>query len=254
MSVTLPILCAMGTQAVPLPLSVLSAHTGGFGDVARADLTQFAAEALAHFEQLSAQFDALYAGYVAHDDQLDLVARAADAMPGAFVMIDPAMADHGRYYRGIGPSRAARYRAVFPSADLITPNLTEARLLLDAGDDVPAAELAQGLLECGCGAVLITGADLGGGAHANLYRARDCDPVVLPYDAAPGRYPGTGDMFAAVLLGALLRGEPMDAAVMRAAGFVREAVLHTGACGGDVREGARFEGLLGRLFDLFTRG
>ncbi|MDY3072496.1 MAG: hypothetical protein SOW68_09565, partial [Eubacteriales bacterium] len=62
-----------------------------------------------------------------------------------------------------------------------------------------------------------------------------------------GSYPGTGDVFASVLLGALLRGKALGEAAAAAADFVSACVAHTAACGVPRREGLSFEPLLSSL-------
>ena len=52
LTVILPAMSVMGVQVCPLPTAILSAHTGGFGSVARRDLTDYLDEALAHYRTL----------------------------------------------------------------------------------------------------------------------------------------------------------------------------------------------------------
>ena len=61
------------------------------------------------------------------------------------------------------------------------------------------------------------------------------------------QYPGTGDLFAAVLAGALTRGESTVAGVKRAADFVARAAAETLCRDADPRFGAVFEPVLGYL-------
>ena len=245
MTVALPVLSAMDVQAVPLVTMLLSAHTGGFGEVEKCDLTDFARGAVAHYDRLGAKFDAVYAGYLANDAQAEILAQLIAQQRDALVLIDPVMADHGKYYSGIGPGRADAYRGLIAHADVVTPNLTEAQLLTGLGDGAPPEALLRGLLGLGCGAAVIKGV-MKDGRAANAYQARG-EAVFVPYEPAPGAYPGTGDLFASVMLGSMLRGEDAVSAVGRAAGFVRGAVIKTNEAGTASREGVRFEGMLGGL-------
>ena len=247
LGVAISTLSAMGIQPVPLPTGAFSTHTGGFGSVARQDLTEFVQSALAHYARLQRQFAAVYAGYLLSDAQIELLAELLRAHPSAFRLVDPVMGDHGSFYGSIGPSRAEAYRQILPLADLITPNHTEAHLLLDVKKPIPFQALLNGLLMRGANAALIKGVPMSGGGFANVYQSQRGDPLVLPYVPAPGAYPGTGDLFASVLLGCLLQDQPPQRAMKRAADFVGEAILHTNALGTDPREGVAFEPILGRL-------
>ena len=242
LTVALPVLSAMGMQACPLPLGVLSAHTGGFGAIARQDLSDFADSALAHYRVIDAKFDALYSGYLMNDGQLRTLRRAIEDNRDAFILIDPVMADHGKYYSGIGDSRAEGYRALLPMADLVTPNATEAHLLLNADKDLPPDRLLGGLLSLGCKAALVKG--IGG---VNHYRAQSGDMISIPYRAVEGAYPGTGDLFASIILGALMQNRAPSAAIELAAGFVSACIEHTRGLNTPAREGVCFEQMLTNL-------
>ena len=62
-----------------------------------------------------------------------------------------------------------------------------------------------------------------------------------------GLFSGTGDLFASVLLGALLRGETLAAATTRAVDFVQKSIARTLAAGTPALEGVQFEAILGEL-------
>ena len=64
---------------------------------------------------------------------------------------------------------------------------------------------------------------------------------------APGQCHGTGDIFAAVLTGALVRGASLESAAGRAAAFAARCVAHTLVLGTPPREGVDLEPLLGLL-------
>ncbi len=58
---------------------------------------------------------------------------------------------------------------------------------------------------------------------------------------------GAGDMFASVLLGALLRGKDLFEAAKLAADFVRDTVQFSNEIGVPAEEGMNFEPLLAAL-------
>lgn len=278
LSVVLPALAAMGVQPCALPTALLSTHTGGFGAPARTDESAFLTEALAHLERLALPFDCVYSGYLAGARQAALVARAFRQNPAALRVVDPAMADHGRLYASVTPELRGALARLCGQADVIVPNATEAALLLDenpeaAADGRHAAAHAPLLLRrfprLRC--AVVTGAagalpappdaaikgsaprpDAGAGetpAPGNVcaVRGEGGTAVFLPYEAAPQAYPGTGDLFAAVLAGGLVRGMGAVPAAGLAARFVSLAAARTHAAGADPRFGVRFEPLLGTL-------
>ena len=250
LAVILPVLAAMGCQPVALPTVVLSTHTGGLGEPARLDGAAYGRAALEHYAALGMAFDGIYTGYLGGTDQLALAERAFALWPAAYKIVDPVMGDNGRPYSTVTPELCAGIRALCQKADLILPNYTEAALLLqrDMPDcAAPLDEAAALALAADTAAlaptVVVTGLPMGkyiacaGGGRERfvqkkLHLARS--------------FPGTGDLFGAIVTGALMRGNALSAAADAAAEFVASSILATPA-DADSRLGVWFEPLLGRL-------
>ena len=146
-----------------------------------------------------------------------------------------------------------KMKSLCDRADLITPNLTEAALLLDEpycaspGPDQVRRTLERLSLE-GKRSVVITGVSAGEGQVGAACLDRETGRTCIAMSRREeGQYPGTGDLFASVLLGALLRGGELRSAAECAVEFVRRAVRRTLELGTPVLEGVQFEGLLGAL-------
>ena len=69
-SVILPVLSAMGVQVCPVLTAVLSAHTGGLGDVVFRDLTDYIHPTLEHYKKLGIDFEAVYSGFLGSEEQV----------------------------------------------------------------------------------------------------------------------------------------------------------------------------------------
>lgn len=248
LSVILPVLAAMGLQPVALPTVVLSTHTGGLGDPARLDGSAYGDAALAHYQALGVSFDCIYSGYLGGEAQADLVEKAFDLWPEARKIVDPVMGDNGCAYSTVTPALIGRIRGLCRRADLILPNLTEAHLLLErdcpAGpiDAAAAQALADELAQLAPNAV-VTGLPMdkyigcaGGGR----------DRFVLKKLHIDRSFPGTGDLYGAIVTGSLMRGNALSAAADAAAEFVALAIQQTPRTA-DTRFGVWFEPLLPRL-------
>ena len=111
LAVALPILSAMGFQACPLPTVLLSAHTGYEQPYIR-DLTADIAPYLAHWQHIGLQPDAVFTGFLGNERQVSLLEPLLQQarQRGAPVLVDPAMADHGRLYSTCTPALAAAMR------------------------------------------------------------------------------------------------------------------------------------------------
>ena len=248
-----PVLSVMGHQCCPLPTAVLSSHTGGFSRIARTQLSGQLAGTLEQWTGLGLRFEGVYTGYLASEDQLALAQRCIAQLkgPGGLAVVDPVMGDHGRLYTAITPALAQGMGALCRQADLITPNLTEAAVLLghDPGWRGLAGEgLAEALSQEGRRSVVVTGVCPAPGQIGAAWFDRDSGRTgTLSAPQAEGCYPGTGDLFAAVLTGGMLRGDGFVHSVELAAEFVSRCAHAAWVQGRPPREGVPFEGLLGML-------
>lgn len=256
--VAVPVLAAMGVQCCPMPTAYLSAHTAcpQTEDSVFLDLTEEMEHTSRHWKALGLTFEAVFSGFLGSIAQIDVLRQFIRSFRGTdtLVLVDPVMGDEGRPYRTYTSDMCSRMSALAADADLITPNLTEAAILLGEDyQDVPRDEAGiarwlERLSLVGKRSVVITGVRHGADSlgAACLDRA-DGRVFFSTAKEEPGQYPGTGDLFASVLLGALLRGQPLSDATGLAVHFVRRSIHRTLALGTPVVEGVQFEALLGDL-------
>lgn len=253
-SVILPVLSAMGVQVCPVPTAVLSSHTGGLGDPVIRDLTDYIEPALRHYQSLGVEFEAVYTGFLGSGEQVDCCLEFFKAYPKALKIVDPVMGDNGRPYRTCTPELRRRMSELAAAADIITPNITEAAMLLE--ESYPAAPLTRSeaksmllrLSHMGPKRVVITGAELAQGGLASLgYDGENGSFWYVPCEYIPVHYPGCGDIYASVLLGAELSGASLPIAMARAAAFTELCVKTTYSYDSDPRYGVMLESVLGSL-------
>lgn len=263
LTVVLPLLSAMGLQAVPLPTALLSTHTGGYSDFTFLDLHDEMRKIITHWEKLGLRFDAVYSGFLGSDAQCATVGDLLGHFRPQTALVDPVLGDDGALYQTISSSHLDAMRTLCARADVITPNLTESCFLL--GEPYPDREpgeeeisrLARALSALGPRRVVITGIPTSrdGGEMMTTVSLDGGVLSLLSLPRLPRRYPGTGDIFASVLLGMLLRGEKLAAAAERASRFVWRVMDSTARAdsrpqsGGiaDNREGVCFEPYLASL-------
>lgn len=247
LTVILPIMSAMGIQVCPVPTAILSTHTGGFGEVVMRDLTDYISPALQHYQRLGLSFDCIYSGFLASTGQIDHCLEFFSGYPNALKVVDPVMADHGKPYKTCTKELRQRMSELAAVADIITPNMTEAAILL--GEDpglIPQSSshiksLLARLSELGPKTVVITGVYYGGGCCNVGFDRENNKFWKVPYVQVNACYPGTGDAFASVLTGSLLTGDSLPIAMNRAAEFLELAIKTTYSYSTDPREGISFE-------------
>ena len=254
LTVVAPVLSVLGAQVCPVPTAVLSAHTA-FSGIAVRDLTDFLPAYLAHWRALGLRFDAVYAGYLGSPRQVEIVSDFLKEQEAAIKVLDPVMGDDGRLYSGMAEEMPKKWRALCAYADVVTPNMTEYALLTGEAYSLAPRTRAQAegmlkkLLDMGAKSAVITSLPLDGGLANAYMRREDGQMGVCAFERLDAHYPGTGDLFASVLTGALLRGEALEGAVRRATAFTRLCVQHSMAFATPVNYGVDLEPLLPRLWD-----
>lgn len=262
LTVIIPVLSALGLQTVPLPTALLSTHTGGFTDMFFEDLTGQMKKISRHWQDIDVDFDALYSGFLGSDAQIEVVADFTrkfgtknDGTP-AFVAVDPVMGDDGELYSTYTKELMLGMSRLCYGADLITPNLTEACFLL--GKKYPtemSADEADGFSRELCSMLhssfgtkntVVTGAS-GGDTIATAACDAHGKISVCRIKKLPLSYPGTGDVFASVLLGGLLSGENLFASSEKACAFVSYATEFSSRYKTPIRDGLVIEPCLSLL-------
>lgn len=235
LTVVIPILSNMGYQVCPLPTAILSAHSE-YPDFRSFDMTCHMQAIVDHWKELRLHFDALYSGYLASVEQMDIVARLFEDFKTKdnFILVDPVLGDHQRLYPGMSPAMIDGMRNLCKKAGIITPNLTEAAFLLKEEDcrNVSlrtAVDWCKRLSDEGPEYVIITSApSVNEKCRTTLaYNRNDNRTWYVTTDEIPAAYPGTGDAFASAVTGSLLRGDSLPEAIDRAVYFINMGIKAT---------------------------
>jgi len=260
LTVVLPILSAAGIQCSCLPTAILSTHTGGFVDYTYRDLTEDMRPFMAHWEKIGLTFDALYSGFLGSFEQIDIVSDFFDAFKTKenLILVDPVMGDRGELYQTYTPKMAEGIKQLCKKADIIVPNMTEASFLLGIEyregpyDKEYVEDILKRLSELGPRQVVLTGVwkdwpRIGAAAYD-----RDSGEVYFDSSARrEGFFHGTGDVFASVLLAALLSGKNLKEAIRKAVAFTCDAIHRTALVSEDPRCGVNFEAGLSEIVELW---
>ncbi len=258
-TVILPVLSVCGVQACPLPTALLSTHTGGYTGFTFLDLTNELPRIAAHWDTLGETFAAVYSGFLGSADQIELVrAFAADCKkkePHCLFLADPVMGDDGACYATYTGEMCQKTRELVKDADIITPNVTEACILLDIPyrTDFSNEELermTKALSNLSAGLVVMTGIHRDDRVGVMYYERAMETPGTYFTLRDPNNYPGTGDVFASILLAGLLAGKTAPESVKWACDFIYETACFTTSLHTPVREGLAIEPCLGKLVGL----
>ena len=212
----LPILSYMGYPVYNMPTALVS-NTLDYGKFNIMETTDYIQGVFPVWRELGFTFDAIATGFVCSERQAKMIAAYCreQADTGTPIFVDPIMGDEGKLYNGVTPDRVACMRELVSVATLIFPNyteacfLTETKYLNEGVSYQEACRLLDQLCQIGTKSALITSIMVDGKTSVVGYNHLSNQHFLLPYDEIPVHFPGTGDMFSAILIGHLLRGEPL---------------------------------------------
>lgn len=264
LTVALPIISASGVECACLPTALLSTHTGGFYDYTLKDLSDEMLPIARHWKREGLEFDGIYSGYLASARQEAMLEEIIDilATEKTKIIVDPVMADNGKYYSNLGDEMCRAFRRICRRAHIITPNVTEAALLtglpfrMGQHDKEYIDALSNGLSELCSGIIAITGVcpERGSvGVYAfNTQTGEECLSLRAERE---GVFHGTGDIFASAFSSLMLRGAGLKEALETAVSLVSSSIERTAERGTPRRNGVDFESALPeyikKVSDLF---
>ena len=149
LTAVIPILSTMGIQACPLPTAILSTHTSEFKNYHFVDFTDEMEAYINHWKSLKIEFDAVYSGFLGSARQVSIVHKFISdfRQKNQIIIVDPVLGDDGETYATITGDLVEQMGELVTAADVITPNVTEAALLLNEPTDLPHDEFSTELIK-----------------------------------------------------------------------------------------------------------
>ncbi len=233
-TVALPVISAMGVETVILPTAVLSTHTM-FKNFTVKDLTDQLIPITDHWKSEGVKFDAIYTGYLGSAEEIEIAKKIFDEFKtdDTLIFIDPVMADNGKLYPAFDENYAKLNAGLCGKADIIVPNITEAGFMTgteykEEYDEDYLKELLEKLNRLGAKISVITGASLSSGKTGVYgYDSSTGEYFIYQNDRVDATYHGTGDVFASVSVGALMRGLSLKDAFALAADYTADTIRET---------------------------
>lgn len=255
LGVAIPVISAGGCDVCPVPTGLFSSHTA-FPTWHMLDTTSMIDPYLDAWEKVGVEIDAIYSGFLGAPEQVDSIKRLYDTFPQALRIVDPVMGDHGKIYPTYTKELCASMTELADGADVLTPNLTEASIIL--GIDYPGqnlsnarvADIIEKLRKRGAKNVVIKGIERDDGMIRNFVAGENVPFTELACEKVPYMLHGTGDLFCSCLTASLLAGHTMVEAVEFAGTFVHDAMIISTNQPDFENRGVSFEPLLGRISEL----
>lgn len=255
LGVAIPIISAGGCDVCPVPTGIFSSHTA-FPGWYMHDTTAILSDYLTAWKTIDVELDAIYSGFLGAPEQVNIIRTLYAEHPKALRVVDPVMADHGKVYPTYTPELCSAMADLACDADILTPNLTEAAIILgeewhgtDISDD-EAKRMIDALLARGAKNVVLKGIQRGDGVIRNFVAGVDTDIYEASNEYLPYMLHGTGDVYCSSLLAAIMAGKTLESAVDFAGKITHDAMIVSAHQPNFEARGVSFEPLLGDVAAL----
>lgn len=174
--------------------------------------------------------DAVKIGMVASREVAEAIRDALEARRPRWIVLDPVMVAKSGDVLVERVGIAAVREVLVPLADLITPNLPEAAVLLDAAAPTSRqamAELAPRLAALGTGAVLLKGGHLAGPSCPDLLMTENGTHWLEGSRISTSNLHGTGCSLSSAIAARLALGDALPEAVTAAKQWLETALVES---------------------------
>lgn len=241
LGVSIPIMSVMGIEAHPVVTSYFTNQTG-YDSFEYVDLTDFVPKIIEQWKKLKVSFDGIMTGFVADEKQFDHIEKFIDEFKGknTVLVVDPVMGDEGEIYATYNDEMCNRMKKLCKRADIITPNVTELKILTGESDIEKGAEK---LLFQGIGAVVVTGIKNGEKIVTRAFEnghSKKFETMYIHHEKCnSSSFSGTGDIFSSIVLASVLNGNELFDAVETATQFIEKTISFSNIY--DKNDGIDFE-------------
>lgn len=257
LTVSIPILSAMGIECCPIPTAILSTN-GAFPGCQQFDTTSQMRATIEHLGILEVEFDGILIGFLNQEKQVPLVIEFLRQCKkkNTKVILDPIMGDNGKMYSVTREQMPALLTKLCPYVDLLTPNLTEAALLTkelyqnEFATEERIHGYARRLEQLGIPSIVFTGCLEEEQIVNYIFQGSTTNIQKVGAERIGTGRCGTGDVFSSVLCGKLVQGKTLEEATQSAVSFLKRTLEYTEQLGTLARNGVCFEPFLHELFEL----
>lgn len=240
LNVIMPVLEALGSECSALPTALLSTQSDGFDDLFMLDLSDSMKSIFHLHQKLNLSFDALYSGFLGSSSQIKIVEDLIKHY-NAFTLVDPVLGDGGKLYQTMTEESVKAMKSLVRLASLITPNYTEALLLTDSDiakvrlNNRDIEELVSKLKAIGPDKGVITSVPVIMGMCNVAYNGEDVR--MFSFEEIGASFPGSGDLFASLLLGLTMKEYNFFLSVKIATEIASHAIAESAKRGRERRRG-----------------
>lgn len=251
-TVALPILSAMKISCGIVPTAILSNQTE-YSEYTLFDFTNYMKDYIQTWKNLNFTFDGIYTGFLGSKDQIQIILDMIKDFNFTHIIVDPVMGDHGNTYDSYTEDMCIAMKKLVDVATVITPNVTELCILTQNQyhpnltiDNIES--MCKTLANHTDKKIIVTGIETNH-SIGTAYYEKNHFSVYYQEKILPLR-PGTGDVFASIIAGCVLKNIPLLKGVEVASDFVKTCLETSSNYDIAINAGVCFEEHLFNLTEL----
>lgn len=262
-NINIPILSAGGMEVSVLPTMFVSTQTGeSYSNIIRHEMNEDFRRTLDVWKNNDIHFDVIMTGYFSTIEQLELFTeyylQEKVRNPEMKLLMDPIMADNGKYYPGFDHRIAEKFSALMKQADIVFPNITEACFITNTpySELMTVEELNQvslKLIDSGVQYVVITGVRVpeSNPNQIGFYvRGQNDYNKLIMHKYYPEHFFGTGDIVVSSATVWFSRGYSIEDTLLKTGKIIEQSLDNTLALNRDIKWGIYFEPILNQFFPI----
>lgn len=277
LTAAIPVISVMGIQACPLPTAILSSQTG-FDSFYIDDYTDKMDTITNEWSKITNNFDGIYSGFLASPLQIEKVLTFISTFntEGTVILVDPVMGDNAKTIKSFSKELLQGMQQLVSKSTVTTPNLTELCLLTDTSYDSViqlshdkeaylsmVTSLSKQLFKSNTilnpllrsQTIITTGLhrtqnnqQLIGNLAVTLDKGNEVVSSYYVESAYTGKsFSGTGDLFASIICGGLVKGIEIEDCMKLAVDFLSPAIKEATEENIEKMHGVSFEKYLSML-------
>lgn len=262
LSVSIPILSAMGIQSCPIPTCIFTNQTG-YSDYQIFKQENILPLFLENWKKINVTLDGIITGYFINDNQINDAYNFIKSYQkdNLFVLIDPVLGRDGKKFDFCTVEYMNSYIKLIECANIITPNVFELCLLTNSNYETLCLDeenlidnvyqLSRKILDKGIQYVIVTHV-LYKGNMVNILCDKSGYYIYKTFDSKM-YFSGSDDIFSSIICGCAIRNIDIHQSLRIASSFLETAYRDTIADDMDEREGLYFECHLNMLTDFVNK-
>ncbi|UER67910.1 pyridoxamine kinase [Borrelia sp. BU AG58] len=247
LTMCIPVISSFNMQVCPFVTAVLSATTA-YEKFEIVDLTNELERFILSWKKQNASFNIFYSGFLGSNNQQKIIKKMFKLLKFEKIIIDPVFADNGLLYPIFDQKIVSGFRSLIKHADIITPNITELKMLTNTEEINNKDEIIKAILSLKINAItVVTSVEKDDLIGTVAYNPKKREYSEFFLEKLEQNFSGTGDLFASLLIGYLEKLE-ITHALEKATQVIHKIIKSSIADGISKREGVQIEQFLKNNF------